>query len=56
MVNKKETSIVMFCVFNRINSRKYGNRRTDILDWPSIKTFVNGKASYFKGMEPKKHQ
>lgn len=24
------------------------------VDWPSIKTFVNGKASYFKGMEPKK--
>ena len=22
--------------------------------WPSIKTFVNGKVSYFKGMEPKK--
>ena len=24
------------------------------VDWPSIKTFVNGKVSYFKGMEPKK--
>ena len=22
--------------------------------WPGIKTFVNGKVSYFKGMEPKK--
>ena len=24
------------------------------VDWPSIKTFVNGKVSYFKGMKPKK--
>ena len=26
------------------------------VDWPSIKTFVNGKASYFKGMKPKKEK
>ena len=26
------------------------------VDWPSIKTFVNGKVSYFKGMEPKNDQ
>ena len=26
------------------------------VDWPSIKTFVNGKASYFKGMEPKENE
>ena len=26
------------------------------VDWPSIKTFVNGKASYFKGMEPKENK
>ena len=24
------------------------------VDWPSIKTFINGKVSYFKGMKPKK--
>ena len=26
------------------------------VNWPSIKTFVNGKASYFKGMEPKENK